>query len=150
MIGLLLINLGMVTFLFLQKQPHQPTLRPPLEDRGPGKLIIERLHFDNIQVAKYEQLISQHQSAIKLLNYKIRTVRNDLYVSLSEESFKGRDSLIALLTQLHKQVENTHYDHFAAIRKICKSNQLTDFDNLTQDLARFFSPQRKEGRPPED
>ena len=140
----------MITFLFLQKKPHQPTLRPPLEDRGPGKLIIKRLHFDNIQVAKYEQLISQHQSAIKLLNLKISTAKNDLYMSLTEESFKGRDSLIALLTQLHKQVENTHYDHFAAIRKICKSNQLTDFDNLTQDLARFFSPQRKEGRPPED
>ena len=147
-IGLMIVNLGMVAFLLLRKPPHPMEGRPPMEQDGPKKIIIDKLHFDKEQAAQYEELINQHQVAIKALNDSIKDAKNELYSSLTNENFSGKDSLIAKLGLLQKQVELTHYDHFAAIKKLCKPDQLEDYTSLTKEISRFFTPPKKEGVPP--
>lgn len=149
-IGLLVINMGIVVFLFMKKPPHSPGGRHPMAHEGPKNIIIERLHFDNEQVEQYESLITKHQSSIRALDDSIRRVKNDLYQTLNNESFAGKDSLVALLGILQKQIELVHYDHFKGIKKICKPAQLTRFNELTMDLARFFAPGKKHKPPPRD
>lgn len=149
-IGLLFVNLGLVAFLFFRKPPHTAGGRPPLSKDGPKKLIIERLHLDKEQVTQYEHIIEVHQAGIKSLDDSIKIAKNNLYQSLTDENFTSRDSLIARLGLLQRKIELTHYDHFAAIRKICNPEQLAYFNGLTKDLAKFFAPIKKEGRPPKD
>ena len=150
-IGLLIINLGMVAFLFFRKPPPPPGgNKPPLEKQEPKYVIIDRLHFSKEQVAKYEALIQEHQSAIKKKRDEIKTAKDNLYRTLADENFAGKDSLIEQLAILQKQIEQVHYDHFAAIRKLCTPDQVSDFNKLTNDLARFFAPGKKEGPPSKD
>lgn len=157
-IGLLLINIAIVSVLIFRKPSSPPGGRPPMgqEGRQPGqnerpkKIIIEKLHFDKEQSAQYEKLIVQHQAIIKSLNDSIKDAKNDLYLSLTNENFTGKDSLIAKLGLLQRQVELTHYEHFAAIKKLCKPDQLENYAALTKELARFFAPPKKEGPPPRD
>ncbi len=150
-IGLLIINLCVVAFLLLRKPPHRPDGKPPMTQTGPKKIIIERLHFDREQSAQYEGLIEKHQAVIKSLNDSIKIAKNDLYSSLTNENFTGKDSLIVSLGLLQRKVEMTHYDHFASIRNLCKPEQIEDFKKLTKELARFFAPGRKDGpSPPKD
>ena len=157
-IGLLLINIAIVSFLMFRKPPFPPGGRPPMgqEERPPGqndgpkKIIIDKLHFDKEQATQYENLIKQHQALIKSLNDSIKDAKNNLYSSLTNETFTGKDSLIAKLGLLQRQVELTHYEHFAAIKKLCKPDQLENYAALTKELARFFAPPKKEGPPPRD
>ena len=157
-IGLLLINIAIVSFLMFRKPPPSLAGRPPMGQDGQPPLqqdrlkniIINKLHFDKEQAAQYEKLIVQHQAIIKSLNDSIKDAKNDLYSSLTDVTFTGKDSLIAKLGLLQRQVELTHYEHFAAIKTLCKPDQLENYASLTKELARFFAPPKKEGPPPRD
>ena len=157
-IGLLIINIAVVGFLILKKSPHPRDGRPPIAEEGmhpsgqdgPKNIIIEKLHFDKEQAAQYENLIKQHQALIKSLNDSIKDAKNDLYSSLTNENFTGKDSMIAKLGLLQKQVELTHYEHFAAIKKLCRPEQLENYALLTKELSRFFASGKNNQRPPKD
>ena len=149
-IGLLLVNMGIVVFLFMKKPPHPPGGRHPMAQEGPKNIIIERLHFDKEQVEQYEKLIAVHQASIRTTDDSIRMVKNDLYQTLNNESFTGKDSLLARLNILQNQIEGIHYTHFAQLKRLCKPAQLNAFNALTKDLARFFAPGKKGPPPPKD
>lgn len=146
-IGLLVINIAIVGFLLLKKPPIRPEGRPPMgqdgrppmQDEGPKKIIAERLHLDKEQVAAFEKLIIAHQGSVNALDDSMRNAKNDLYLSLQSETFAGKDSLVNLLGALQKKIELIHYEHFADIKKICKPDQLGDFEKLTNELSGFFS-----------
>lgn len=148
-IGLLAINFGILGFLFLRKPPMREgpgSLGPP-EER-PKHIIIERLHFDKEQVTRYEQLISEHRNKIRVLDEEIRATKNNLYSTLNDDSSLNRDSLETRLGEIQKEIETTHYNHFADIKKLCHPDQLKDFNRLTADLAKVFAPGKKLPPPP--
>jgi periplasmic protein CpxP/Spy len=148
--GLLLVNLGLVTFLFFRKPPYPAQGRGRMEKEGPKKFIIEKLHFDKEQTAQYEALITAHQVSIKSLRGSISTEKNNLYQLLAGENAAGRDSLITLLGSLQQQIELAHYKHFDAIKKLCRPDQLNDFNKLTKELADYFAPAKKDVPLPKD
>ena len=149
-IGLLIIDLGVIGFLLLNKPPmREHSSQIPPEERT-KMLIIERLHFDKEQVAQYEQLIDKHRKTIRELDEQMRKAKNDLYSTLIDGSSSSKDSLETKLGQIQKQIEETHYNHFADIKKLCKPDQLKYFNDLTADLAKFFAPGKNHPPPPKD
>ncbi|WP_284652166.1 hypothetical protein [Flavobacterium terrisoli] len=139
-IGLLLLNLGTLGFLFLNGPKDH---RLPHEGRPkPKEIIIEKLHFDANQKTAYEKLIHWHRGEINRLDDSIRQTKNELYSGLDETEInvKTKDSLIALLNSYQKQIEETHFKHFEDIKKLCKPEQQEDFKALTEELSRIFGP----------
>lgn len=148
-IGLLLLNLGTLGFLFLNgpkghRLPHEGG-RPQ-----PKEIIIEKLHFDAAQQKDYAKLIQWHRGEITRLDSTIRQTKNELYAQLNEAEVntKTKDSLIVLLNSCQKQIEETHFKHFTDIKKLCHQDQLEDFSELTEELSRIFAP--KPHRPRHD
>lgn len=139
-IGLLLLNLGTLSFVFLngQKEHRGPHEQEP----RPKDIIIEKLHFDAAQQKEYEKLIDWHQHEIRSYDDSIREVKNELYqqLSLQQTHSKLKDSLTSLLADYQKQIEATHFKHFEDIKKLCSPNQLQDFNVLTEELSRLFAP----------
>jgi hypothetical protein len=152
-IGLLLVNLGILAFLFFRQPAHPPMGGPGRSGpggEGPKKIIIERLHFDTEQAAQYEKLIVAHRKQISELGDQIRETKNSLYSTLSSTTQLNKDSLETRLGEIQKQIESTHYNHFADIKKLCKPDQLKDFNALTKELARFFAPGKNLPPSPKD
>jgi protein CpxP len=148
-IGLLLLNMATLGFLFLNGQKCN---RPPHEGkRQPKEIIIEKLHFDANQQKEYAKLIQWHRGEIDQLDDNIRQTKNELYSQLSEKEInvKTKDSLIALLNLYQKQIEETHFKHFEDIKKLCKPEQQEDFNLLTEELSKIFVP-NKPKRPRHD
>ncbi|MFN3755081.1 hypothetical protein [Flavobacterium sp.] len=147
-IGLLLLNIATLSFLFLNRtMPDRLSHDRP----KPREIIIDRLHFDANQQKEYDKLIQWHRGEINQLDDNIRQVKNDLYARLSEKEInvKTKDSLITLLNLYQKQIEETHFKHFEDIKKLCKPEQQEDFETLTEELARIFAP-NKPRRPRHD
>ena len=142
-IGLLLLNLGSLGFLFLSSpKGNRP---PPHEGRPePKEIIIEKLHFNAAQQKDYTKLIQWHRGEIKNLDKNIRQTKNELYtlLSKSEVNVKTKDSLIILLNSYQKQIEETHFKHFQDIKKLCKPEQQDNFNDLTEELGRIFAPNK--------
>ena len=142
-IGLLGINILMVSWFFMQKPANNNLSSFSKPPAGPKMIIIGQLKFDQNQVAKYEVLIKEHRLMIRNLNDTISVTKNALYETLKNENVKDQDSLIEKIASLHRDIESTHYKHFVDIRNLCKPSQINNFNNLTEDLANYFTPQRK-------
>jgi len=147
---LLLANIGLVTFLVLNKPPHMPPPRMGMNEQEPKRIIIEKLHFNENQIAQYEILINVHQATIKELNNSFNQVKNSLYQTLLNETTITKDSLINQLGLLQTKIERTHYNHFKEIKSICLPNQLANFNELSKELSTFFSPDKKNRNQPQD
>lgn len=134
-IALLVLNFGILGFLFLSKK-HELNGR-----KMPREIVIEKLHFDENQIVEYEKIITEHQKSIRNLDDSIRKTKNELYQLLNEEKISSvqKDSLYFKLANYQKQIETTHFNHFLEIKKLCKKEQLADYKNLTEELSKIFS-----------
>ena len=147
-IGLLLINLATLGFLFLNgSKDHRPNCEGRPE---PKTIIIEKLHFDANQQEDYAKLIQWHRGEINKLDRNIQEAKQELYNHLNqaETNTKAKDSLLAIINLNQKQVEETHFKHFEDIKRLCHQDQMEDFNELTEELSKIFAP--KPGRPRHD
>jgi Spy/CpxP family protein refolding chaperone len=140
-IALLLLNFGTLGFLLISAPKHGG--RPP--HRMPKEIIIERLQFDSKQQKEYQTLIDWHRRIIDSLDQQIRETKNELYTQLikPDADTKTKDSLITLLANHQKQIEQTHFKHFEDIKNLCTPEQRENFYDLTRDLSRIFGKQPK-------
>jgi hypothetical protein len=134
-IGLVLLNIGMVAFLLSGKMP-------PHKGEGPRKIIIERLRFDQKQVADYEKLIQKHRDDIRQKESELMAARQAIYNQLLGEDLSKKDSLTAQVGHLQTAVEQIHFAHFQDIKNLCRPDQKADFDALVGDLAQYFSREK--------
>jgi periplasmic protein CpxP/Spy len=137
-IGLLLINIATLGFLFIKSpKDHQP----PGHHTNKKEIIIKKLHFDANQQNEYEKLIQWHRGEIEKNDDEIRDTKMALYQLLSENEIdsKRKDSLMLQLNTAQMQIEAAHFKHFADIKKLCRKDQLDDFNELTHELSRIFS-----------
>jgi protein CpxP len=139
-IALVTLNFGILVFLFLSKGNDGPKGR-----KMPREIVIEKLHFDENQITEYDKTIKLHQETIRSIDDSIRNTRNELYKLLNSETIDSskKDSLYLKFAGFQKQIETTHFNHFVEIKKLCKKEQLTDFNNLTEELSKIFNNRRK-------
>ncbi len=149
-IGLALLNLGIISFLYLSR----PISNPEYFRRQPKDFIIEKLHFDANQIKKYEVIIAVYRTTIDSLNNKNRVIKAELYAQLKHVNVncKIKDSLIQLTLVNQKRIEEANFKHFQDIKNLCVKSQLEDYYSLTVELEKLFSNQnrkpRLEFRPP--
>jgi hypothetical protein len=151
-IGLLVLNLATLGFLFISgSKGHKPPHDSPEGRQIPREIIINRLHFDVNQQKDYDKIIQWHRGEIKKLDSEIREAKIELYSQLKESQLdlKVKDSLIAVINTNQKQIEITHFKHFEEVKKLCDKDQLEDFNELTEELSKLFSP-NKPPRPRHD
>jgi Spy/CpxP family protein refolding chaperone len=137
-IGLLLINLGTLTFIIFSREPDA-RMRG---GEGPKYIIIERLSLDAAQQAAYEKMIEQHRKRTQELREESRTLHKDLYALLKENApdtvqVNAIKDNIALN---QKQIEDLNFSHFMHLRSLCRGEQIEKFNALANDLAHLFAP----------
>lgn len=138
-IGLLLLNFATLSFLFLNA--------PGGNHHKPQEIIIDKLHFDENQQAQYKQIIQWHRGRINDLDGNFKQTKENLYHLLlaSNVDEKKKDSLISALANYQREIEITHFKHFQEIKKICRKDQMQDYNDLTSELSKIFSQKQ---RPP--
>ncbi|MQP24232.1 periplasmic heavy metal sensor [Flavobacterium sp. LMO8] len=135
-IALFLINIITLSFLFF-KGPR-PDGRPK---HSPSEIVIDILDFDEQQIIEYKKLIDKHSSQINDLDQKINETKNRLYLELaSKENDSKKDSILTILNKYTSEVEQVHFDHFLEIKKLCKPEQLDNYNKLILDLSSIFAP----------
>lgn len=142
-IGLLLLNLSTIGFLFFNNnERNQPK---------PKEIVIEKLHFDKQQQEKYQEIIDENKFKINALDDGIRNLKNQLFLELKQEKINTSksDSLINQIANIQKEIEKLHFKHFQDIKSICNKEQLPSFNDLAEDLGKIFCNQRRPHRGPE-
>lgn len=136
--ALVVLNVGTIAFSFIQKRPPHRV--------DPQKVIIERLHFDAVQIADYEKLIEKHRNAVEQRQQSITAAKSELYQLLKSSDFAKKDSLVGRIGYLQEEIEQVHFAHFQEIKSLCKGSQVAEFDSLISELAQFFGQFRNNDR----
>lgn len=142
---LLLLNLGIISFLYLTR----PNTNLDDNRRKPKDIIIEKLHFNANQIKKYEAIINVYRNNIDSLNNNNRELKSVLYTQLKHPivNNKIKDSLIKLILVNQNRIEEANFKHFQDIKAICTGSQINDFNFLTEELGQLFSNQNRKPRP---
>lgn len=140
LIVLIVLNLTTLSFIFFGRPPQRG-------HEEPREVVIRRLGFDEQQTATYDKLIEKHQAQIKNIEAEIRKNKDLLYGSLINDDSLYRDSLIGNIGRLQMELDETNCRHFLEVKKICRSDQMLYFNELTHDLARLFRPRDKKNNP---
>ena len=112
-------------------------------------MIIEKLQLDTKQQAVFEAMVELQIKRVKKDEKQIIATKENLYRLLTqpEIDLKAKDSLIEVLGNLQKEIENSRFNHFKEVRKICKTlQQKENFNILTLELAKMCS---RRGIPPQ-
>jgi len=139
---MVLLNIGTLVFIVIGPPPH-----PPKPD--PRHVIIERLHLDQKQIEQFQILIDQHRHQTRRIEEQIMDEKDHLFRLLATNDTLMLRTVLDGLGRLHRQKDSLSVDHFLAIKKICRHDQLMYFSDLTKDLAQLFRPvsRKREDQP---
>lgn len=132
---LLLLNLGTLGFLWYNRPP-----RPGQE--GPFRFLVQTTGMDESQQKAYAELRDRHHQ--KMMDFRQRNgqIRDKLYALLGADTSKNAE--IAMLTDsiasLRREEEQLTFQHFQAVRALCRPDQQTKFDAAIGEAIRSMGP----------
>ncbi len=143
-LGLLVINLITLIFIFNNKREHHhdPRGNQSHQNEGPKQLIIDFLHFDSSQQKQYEGIIKIHQVKSREIKKTLNELHELLYDELKNNSINKNkaDSIIQKIADCHINFEHLNFEHFQKIKSICKDGQIENFNDFVLDLTHLFGP----------
>ncbi len=140
---LLLINIGTLGYMWMQKPQDRPG--PPRKDIS--GFLTRELNFTEDQKKQFETLRNEHHDAIENIQEKDREMHDkyfDLLQSAAEDSLLVT-SLADSMSENRKQIELITFHHFRKVRNICDDKQKKKFDEIINDALRMMAP-RLHGR----
>ena len=144
LIGLLLLNLSTLSFIFFKYNKSDENRK----SNKPDQLIINKLAFNKEQENIYKKLIQNHRQQINIIQETILNYKNNLYTKLKNNSSSKTqiDSLITKINKQQKNIELINYNHFLDIKGICSQKQIPAYNELVNELTLIFSnqPRQKE------
>lgn len=133
-LGLLISNVILFFMLFKEHKGNE----------GPKNIIINKLHFDKNQIKDYEVYIQQHRKAIDENEATMNALRSNLFEQLTYQQDSTKiDSIINIIAKQQYVAEKINYNHFLAIKHLCKPLQQQDFNKFTKEITDLFSSKER-------
>jgi protein CpxP len=148
---LILIVLNVALLVVFNVNQGRPPFAPPLPMRnfppentpGPGKVIVERLKLDESQRNEFLKLKQQHLEKVQAIQEKSRSLHEELFDLLKEPQIDiaKEQVIIDSLGDNRKELEQAIFDHFAAIKSLCKTDEQKKlFNNFIGELGETIGP----------
>lgn len=136
---LLVLNAGIVAFLFLNRQPQRLEI---------FKMVVREVQFDQEQQEKYFALRDQHRANMNQLDESFHSTLNKYLEQLKRDTNAAlEDSLANELANIEKQKAIVTLSHFRLVRGLCHPDQLADFDRIVPKLTQILLPPQKNHPP---
>lgn len=132
--ALLLINLSTLAFFWFAG--------PPRPKGGPGKYLVETLQLDDQQQIAYTKIREEHQQKTREYQQELNARHKRLFDLLATPVV---DSVRMLeiadsISIRQKAMELYTFEHFRALRAICRPEQQQKFDAIIGDAVQQMGP----------
>ncbi len=147
-IGMLLLNVAMLTFFFLTMPSNRPLDGPHRVARAE-----EFISLDEEQVATFERYAREHEEAVRRLNQRHSELLSDYFKLLGDAGAAAqRDTLLSEILDMESQKISITYNHFEDIRSMLRDDQVDGFEEFYQEILAGITggrnrPERESGRP---
>jgi protein CpxP len=137
-IGLLLLNLGTLAFLWTGRDhPHGP---PPPHEGGPALFLIHELGLNAEQQSRFEKLRDEHHQRMVQIQDSLHTLHETFFEGLSATTPLQTDSIAGLMGKKQSEIEKLTFDHFRKVRALCTPDQQKKFDSVIEEALRMMAP----------
>ena len=138
---LLALNITTLATIWIGKAQHN--IRRDMQF-GPKKLIIEKLHFDDVQIENFNVLVEEHQQQMKDLKEQIFESKEAFYAQLKNDAPDTTLAYqsIAHITSYEEKAEHITFEHFRKVRALCNPEQKQQFDIVIGEILKtMMGPQ---------
>ena len=129
-VALLLLNMGTLAFLWFGHRPPHPTQGGKPEA---ATFLIQELRLDEGQKAQYDQLFWAHRGRMDSLKDKLNQNRQQFFNGLPV----GDSTRVQAVLDNQRQLEMELFNHFRAVRTICRPEQQTQFEAVIQQVLKM-------------
>lgn len=137
-IGLLLLNLGTLAFLWIGREhPHGPP-HPP--EGGAAQFLMHELDLTADQQKQFEQLKSEHHLRIIQIQDSLHMLHETFFDELSATQAPHADSIANAIGEKQSEIERLTFVHFRKVRAICTPEQQKKFDSVIREALRMMAP----------
>lgn len=105
---------------------------------------MERLNLNDQQQQEFQSLVKDHRKAVKDKQQKLLVAKQELYQSLGNTATtQETDKLLLQVDRAQQEMERLHFNHFEAVRNLCRPDQMKAFQSLTDELSDLFMNRRR-------
>ena len=101
---------------------------------NPGRVLAEKLGFDREQEEALHELIKEHSSNITQKERELNETRTRMFALLTTGDYESRSHMIEEIATIQQDIEEVHFQHFLAVKKLCREEQLPAFYELARQL----------------
>lgn len=138
---LVLINIALLTFIWLKKGSGQPPLRGDARD-----YLIKELSLNESQVKSFDNLRKGHFEKVHQYREQMRELKDSFFNQLQGPRNAQTDTLAQRIGGLQTKLDLETFDHFSQLRALLNGEQIKKFDQVIQEVLRTMGP--GEGPPP--
>jgi hypothetical protein len=123
------LNITLIVLLILGSPKYRH------KGNDPGKYLIEKLKFTELQKAAFDKLREEHHSSIMNLQFEGRKLRKSLFDGLqSDPPNTNCDTIVNKIAENQKQIELITLKHFAEVKKLCNAEQKVTFNDIIEEV----------------
>lgn len=133
-----LMSIGTFWFGFLRHSPPENAMR----FHGPEEMMMREIGLSEEQAQAFKKEQQNHFESVRSIMDSVRSIKRDVFALLiahPEDSVK-----VAILLQRSAdylmEADRLRYQHFIALRKLCKPEQLKAFDRFLMDMVDNMPP----------
>ncbi|MEL6537365.1 MAG: hypothetical protein AAFQ98_18230 [Bacteroidota bacterium] len=145
---MLLMNGVMLFFLFQRPKPHPPGGGPSVQGHATFQRIKDLLQLDDRQVEAFEELAMDHRRTLRRIEDEQGEVLQAYfsYLKMDQVPAQQGEELQEFLQLEQEKIEYT-FQHFQELKALCRPDQLTEIETLTEEILQVLGPQEKNPPP---
>ena len=146
-LGLLLLNLGLLGWIWLSPQNR------PRTGQSPADFLEKELGFTAEQREQYRLLRKGHQEKVKSIRDSIRQMKKQFFEQLGKPMADSEiEQTTADMAKKIATVDKITFQHFREVRQICTPSQQQKFDEVIDEMLHRMAagPEGRGGMPPQD
>lgn len=138
-IALLISNAILIGFMIFPKEKNRRGDRT----HNVKEKIVQKLEFDENQVAAFEKLIEKHREDINKTDEEIMRSKRLLFKQLQEDNQHAPDSILQQIASFQQQAEHIKFNHLKEIKNLCTPEQQDNFKALMDELGDIIQKNRR-------
>ena len=148
LVGIVLLNLGVLTHLWMNRNPTGPPNRVP-----PRKNILHflqnELSLSPTQTQQVQVLHDEQQQLLRELERQLHQHRRELFNQANEVAYDQShvDSLVQAIGKFQAEREQSTFELIRNIRGICDTDQQAQLNSVLQEVFRRMAPPPPNRRP---
>jgi Spy/CpxP family protein refolding chaperone len=147
---ILLAALNITLIITIWMTPKVKEMKgPESHHKGPAKMIIAELHFNEKQIEEFNALKDEHRATVEELKAAGKKQRDVFFALLSQENPDPSivNSKADSISANQKAIEMVTFQHFKKVRALCDTEQKKKFDEIIGEILQNMMRPDRHGPP---